>query len=231
MTRFHQLLFGTALGLVASTAPALADPQNPAEIGRAVDALIHAQTRESPGRIEISRPEIDSHLRLQQCAELEAFLPPGAKLWGNSTVGVRCAAPERWSIFVPVRVRVWANVVVTMRPLSRGQTLTGGDLGTQELDLAQLRPGIITDAQRAAGRVMNISVPGGTPLRADMLRAVPVVLQGETVRVVFGGKGFQVSSEARALANAGVGEAVEVRTATGKLLKGIVREAGVMEVR
>jgi flagella basal body P-ring formation protein FlgA len=230
MTRFRHLIFGAALGLLP-VAIAAAELQDPAQIRRAIEALVQAQTHDLPGRVELARAEVDSHLRLARCPELETFLPPGARLWGNSTVGVRCLAPEKWSIFVPVQVRVWADVVVSVRPLSRGQTVTPGDMAAQQLDLAQLPPGVLTDPQRAAGRVLNTSIPGGAPLRADMLRAAPVVLQGQMVRVVFAGQGFQVSSEGKALANAGVGEAVQIRTASGKLLKGIVREAGIVEVR
>jgi len=90
---------------------------------------------------------------------------------------------------------------------------------------------VLTDSQQAVGHLLKASVAGGTPLRADLLRAVPVVLQGQLVRVVSAGEGFRVSSEGRALSNAGVGEAVQIRTASGKLLKGIVLEAGVVEVR
>ncbi|HTT37871.1 MAG TPA: flagellar basal body P-ring formation chaperone FlgA [Burkholderiales bacterium] len=224
------LLFGIALGLTLS-ASAPAESQDPDAIRGAVLSFVQAQTREAPGRVEVGRLDVDPHLRLQGCTELEAFLPTGAKLWGNSTVGVRCLRPEKWSIFVPVQVRVWADVVVTARALSRGQTLESTDVGLRQLDLTQLPPGVLTDPQRAVGRVLNTALSGGTPLRAGQLREVPVVLQGQLVRVVFAGEGFRVSTEARALSNAGVGEPVQVRTSSGKLLKGTVLEPGVVEVR
>jgi flagella basal body P-ring formation protein FlgA len=205
--------------------------QDPAQVRQSIERFVIEQTRDLPGAVELARTDIDTRLRLARCSDLESFLPAGARLWGNSTVGVRCSTPEKWSIFVPVQVRVWGDVVVAARPLSRGQTLSAAELTAQRLDLAQLSPGVLTDVQQAAGRVLSASIPGGTPIRADMLRAVPVVLQGQTVRVVFAGQGFHVSSEGKALGNAGVGEAVQIRAASGKLLKGIVREAGIVEVR
>lgn len=229
MARFV-FLSGIALGLALS-ASVVAELQDSTAIRDAVDRFIQAQTRDLPGRVEVGRVDVDPHLRLQRCLELEAFLPTGAKLWGNSTIGVRCLRPEKWSIFVPVQVRVWADVVVSARPLSRGQALGPTDVAMQQLDLTRLPPGALTDPQRAVGHLLTASIAGGTPLRADLLRAVPVVLQGQVVHVVFAGEGFRVSTEGRALSNGGVGETVQIRTASGKLLKGIVLEPGVVEVR
>jgi len=223
-------LLGIALGL-APSASVSAESEDPDAIRTAIHSFIQAQTRDLPGRVEVARVEVDPHLRLQRCLEPEPFLPTGAKLWGNTTIGVRCQRPEKWSIFVPVQVRVWTDVVVSARALSRGQTLGPTDVTMQQLDLTQLPPGVLTDPQRAVGRLLSTSVAGGTPLRTDLLRAVSVVLQGQLVRVVFAGEGFRVSTEGRALSSAGVGEPVQVRTASGKLLKGTVLEPGVVEVR
>ncbi len=218
-----------AVGLAA--APAWADPQDPAQVQAAVEAFVRAQTVSLPGRVEVGVGAVDPRLKLARCESLDAFLPAGARLWGNATVGVRCASPKKWSLFVPVQVQVWADVVVSARALTRGQTLTTADLASQQLDLAQLPQGVFTDPNLLFGKLVTASVAGGTPLRHDMLRAARVVLQGQTVRVVFTGDGLSVSSEGRALGNAGVGEAVQVRMASGKLIKGIVQAPGTVEVR
>jgi flagella basal body P-ring formation protein FlgA len=218
-----------AAGLAA--VPAWADTQDPAQVQGAVEAFVRTQTASLPGRVEVSVGAVDPRLKLARCESLDAFLPPGVRLWGNATVGVRCASPKKWSLFVPVQVQVWANVVVSARALTRGQTLITADLASQSLDLAQLPQGVFTDSNPLLGKVVTTSVAGGTPLRHDMLRAPPVVLQGQTVRVVFTGEGLSVSSEGRAQGNAGVGEAVQVRMASGKLIKGIVLAPGTVEVR
>jgi len=200
-------------------------------IRAAVDAFVRARTESLPGHVEIKSGLVDPQLKFTQCDHLEAFLPPGVKLWGNATVGVRCEQPEKWSLYVPVQVRVWADVVVTARALPRGETITGEDLAMQRVDLTQLQRGVFTDIQQLIGKVTKAPVSGGTPLRADLLRAAAVVVQGQQVRIVFAGQGFHVSSEGHALGNAGVGEPVQVRTASGKLIKGIVSAPGVVQVQ
>ena len=196
-----------------------------------VDAFVRAQTENLPGHVEIKSSLVDPQLKFTQCDHLEAFLPPGAKLWGNTTVGVRCEAPDKWSLYVPVQVHVYADVVLTARALPRGQAVTMDDVAMQRLDLTLLQRGVFIDLQQVIGRVTKSAVSGGTPLRADQLRAATVVTQGQQVRVVFAGQGFHVSSEGRALGNAGVGEPVQVRTASGKLIKGTVSGPGVVQVQ
>jgi flagella basal body P-ring formation protein FlgA len=220
-----------ALAAAFASAPTWAQTQDPAEIQRTVEAFVRVQAGSLPGRLEVSQGAVDPRLKLARCDSLEAFLLPGARLWGNATVGVRCQRPEKWQLFVPVQVRVWADVVVSARALTRGQTLAAGDLAVQNLDLTQLPRGIYTDPNPLPGKVINTQIAGGTPLRPDMLRAATVIVQGQVVRVVFTGEGLRVSSEGRALANAGVGESVPVRTASGKVIKGIVQGPGVVEVR
>jgi flagella basal body P-ring formation protein FlgA len=200
-------------------------------IRTAVDEFVRAQTESLPGHVEIKSGLVDPQLKFTQCEHLEAFLPPGSKLWGNTTVGVRCETPEKWSLYVPVQVRVYADVVMSARALQRGQAIAADDVTMQRLDLTQLQRGVMTDLQQVIGRVTKASVTGGTPLRADLLRSATVVTQGQQVRVVFHGQGFNVSSEGRALGNAGVGEPVQVRTASGKLVKGIVSGPGIVQVQ
>lgn len=225
-------LFANTLALAFLIAgPAPAGIEESRAIRTAVDAFVGAQTAKLPGHVEIKSGLVDPQLKFTHCERLEMFLPPGAKLWGNSTVGVRCETPEKWSLYVPVQVRVWADVVLSARALPRGQAIAVDDVAMQRLDLTQLQRGVFTDLQQVIGKVTKAAVSGGTPLRADLLRAAAVVVQGQQVRVVFSGQGFHVSSEGRALGNAGVGEPVQVRTASGKLLKGIVSGPGVVQVQ
>ncbi|MEG2961858.1 MAG: flagellar basal body P-ring formation chaperone FlgA, partial [Janthinobacterium sp.] len=80
------------------------------------------------------------------------------------------------------------------------------------------------------GASTNISLPPGTPMRLDTLRRKPVVMQGQLVRVVSSGNGFQVASEGRAIGSAGDGQTVQVRTQSGQQISGVARPGGMVEV-
>jgi len=196
-------------------------------------ALAHArqQTAALPGRVEISTAILDRAVQLPACARTEAFTPPNMRLWGNSVVGVRCVEGSSWSIQIPVNVRVFAPVVVTARAIGRHQVLTQADLAQQTMDLTRLPLGLLTELEQAVGKRTVAALPAAAPLRGDMLRAPIGVEQGQSVQIIYRGQGFQVKGEGRSMSNASIGESVRVRTPSGKILKGVVVETGVVQVQ
>lgn len=210
--------------------PATAATQDLGAIGRTVEQYVREQTGDLPGKVDISLGTIDSRLRLPQCRDMQAFLPTGSRLWGNSMVGVRCLSPSPWSLYVPVTVKVMAGIVVAARPLSQGQALTSEDVTIQDADLTQLPAGTLTDPAEAVGKTLTTSVASGYALRIDMLRAPRVIRRGQVVKVVSRGHGFSVTSEGRAMADAGIGQVVSVRTPSGQVVSGIAKKEGVVEI-
>lgn len=229
MTHRTLALLLVVLGL--PTGVAAAPSQDLDAVRKAVADFARSQTTKLPGEVEIEVPPLDDRLQLSACRALQTYLPAGTRPWGRSSVGVRCQKPESWSIVVPVTVKVMAEALYAARPLARGEPLTDQDVTSQRTDLTQLPAGVLTDRNQAVGRIPNLSVMAGLPLRADMLHGAPVVTQGQNVRIVFTGDGFKVSSEGRALGNAALGETVQVRSASGKVVKGQASAAGVVEVK
>jgi flagellar basal body P-ring formation protein FlgA len=204
---------------------------NVAVIQKTVENFVYAQTIGLPGKVNLKFGNIDPNLSLPACNSLEGFIPTGGRLWGDSNVGVRCNTPNTWTIYVPVTVRVMANIVVTAKPLSQGQAITSADVTTQIDDLTKMPTGIVTDPTQAIGKIMSGSVALGHPLRQDMLRSPPVILQGQTVKLLSQGRGFIVSSEGKALSNAVDGQVVQVRTYSGEVVSGIARPGPIVEIR
>lgn len=219
-----------ALLAIFSISAAAAGRQEPAAIQKAVENFVRSQTAGLPGQIALTVAPIDPRLNLPACPVPEPFLPSGGRLWGSSTVGVRCSGASQWVIYVPVTVRVMADVVMTARPLSQGQVVGPADIMLRSNDLAQMPSGVITEASQAVGKTLLNSVTSGQPLRQDMLRSPQVILQGQTVKLMSAGRGFKVSAEGRALSNAAEGQLVQVRTPSGQVISGIARAGAVVEV-
>lgn len=205
--------------------------QDPAPVRKVVEDFLAIQTKGLPGAISFTVGSIDPQNNLAPCLMLEAFMAPGARPWGKTTAGVRCRAEGGWSIYIPVQIRVRGEYLVIARPLAQGQIVVEEDLARQSGDLAALPSGILTDPAQAVGRAMTMSVTSGRPLRSDMLRLAPVVQQGQSVKVLSKGPGFQVATEGKPLANAADGQVVQVRTASGQTVSGIARSGGTVEVR
>lgn len=195
-----------------------------------VQQFLRIQSAGLPGKVDIAVGGVDPRLILAACPAPESFLPTGSRVWGNTTVGVRCTAPSTWTIYVPAKVTVIGEYLVTAAPLAQGQTLEASDVAKVRGDLTSLPPGIVTDLSHIVGRQINASLPVGTPLRSDALRSQTVVKQGQVVRLVTSGPGFQISAEGRALTNAAEGETAQARTPSGQLVTGIAKLGGVLEI-
>ena len=222
------LLLGASAGSFAQTQPR--DLQSSAAVQRAVEDFLRAQTSGINGHASFTTGHIEPRLALPACAALEVFTPPGGKLWGNSSVGVRCGAPTPWTLYVAVTVRVQGTYLAAARPIPSGHVIAHGDFTAIQGDLTQLPPSVVTDLGQALGKTLSVSLAPGQPLRGDALRIVPAVLQGQSVRLVSQGPGFRVSAEGKAVANAGVGQLAQVRTAAGQTVSGIARADGTVEV-
>lgn len=228
-----QAMLRSALLLALFVAlPSAAVAQQPVEpVEASVRALLERETAGLPGQTEITVGQLDPANRLPPCASLQAFLPSGMRAWGQVSVGVRCDSPVVWTVYVPARVAVLAEYVVTQRPLHPGQIIGPDDLRLEHGDLAALPNSTLSDPSRAIGTHVRQAIAAGQPLRQEQLRLPPAVEQGQTVRIVGSGTGFNVSAEGRAMNRAGDGESVRVRLSNGQVVTGTARAGGVVEMR
>lgn len=220
----------TAAMALFSAAAALAASEDSTSLRKIAEAFIARQVGELPGQATATVGAIDTRLRLPKCATAEGFLPPGIRLWGNATIGIRCQEPSAWTIYVPVTVKVSGPVVTTVKPLPQGHVLMPGDVAAQPADLTQLPAGVIADVDQVIGKSLSNGVPAGQALRADLLRTPQTIKTGQVVRIVAQGGDFQVSTEGKALSNASPGQSLSVRTSSGKVVSGVVRADGSVEV-
>lgn len=188
------------------------------------------QSAAQPGTVSVTAIPLDPRLRLSSCQAIDFFIPTGTRLWGNSNIGARCNAPSPWTVYIPVTVSITSEVVFAARPLGPGQTVTEADILLKNEDITQFASGVVTDPRQALGKTTTIGVAAGYPLRLDMLRAAYVILQGQSVKILARGQGFQVNAEGKALSNATAGQIVAVRNGSGQIIKGTAREGGIVEV-
>ena len=231
MNNFLQFLSAILLliALPAHAATQLGPQQSHAEIHETVTAFVHAQAQSLPGKVAINVEEIDRRIVRPACKALEAFLPPGSRLLGNSMVGVRCPGKNGWTLFVPVHVKASVDMLITNKTLLQGQVLQADDLSIQNGELNQT--GILTDPVHAIGKVLKYSVSAGQILKQEMLRAPYAVTQGQTVQLQIEGAGFSIRSEGRALNNAAEGQPVQIKTSSGQIVSGTARAGGNVEIR
>lgn len=196
----------------------------------AIEAFVMTETQGLPGQVRITVGGLDQRSKLGPCTAFEPFLAAKARLWGQSTVGVRCRGPSTWTAYIPVQVQVFGRYLRSTRNLSAGQPLAAGDIEVVDADLTTLPTGVLTDPAQAIGKPIRMSLAARQALRADQVVSPPSVRQGQVVKLISRGPGFVVSSEGKALNNAAEGQPVQVRAASGETLSGIARPGGVVEI-
>ena len=227
------------LPMLASSIPAFASQhkttaqyQDIALIKRAIEDFLYNNTGTLSGQVIVNVGQIDKHLALPQCPHLEPFVPTGGRLWGKTSIGVRCDSQvAKWTIYVQTEIIVMTDVLHIARPIAAGQILAYEDIAPQNVNLAQMPEGIFTDAAQVIGKVATTNLTAGQPLRPQMLRAPYVVIRGQTVNLVVQGRGFSIRSEGQALADAAEGQVVQVRNKSGRIMSGLARINSIVEIQ
>jgi flagella basal body P-ring formation protein FlgA len=181
-------------------------------------------------RVEIG--QLDNRLRLTRCAHPPtAQLAPGARAVGNGTVNVRCSEPVAWSIFVPVRVERYTEVVVVAKALSRQQIIQPGDVRLERLESTQLAHGYFDEIASVIGQQTKRALTPGEVLSDAHVVAPKLVARGQQVTLFSARPGLTVRMKGEALEDGAVGQRIRVRNRTSKrIVEGYVEPSGAIRV-
>ena len=209
--------------LALAAGAALPSQAQPAAGADPIRGFLERQLPSGLGRVEITVGSLDPRLQLAPCARIEPYLLPGTRLWGRTAIGVRCLEGAKWTVALPVTVSVHGRAVVAGEPLAAGRDPASASLRIEETDLTR-EPGTpVTDPSQLVGRTLTRPVAAGQIIRTEYLRTAQTVAAGDPVRVQVVGQGFVIQADGQALAGAGEGQPIRVRTESGRVLAGTLR--------
>ncbi len=217
------VIFPSSLAL-ASTQPQPNQQTQPQRTPKA--DLLEAFVRSRIGkdhRVEIRFGELPKGTRLKPCQKIEPFMANGTRLWGRTTIGVRCVSGARWSVALPVTVRVFGKALVAARQLNARVPLAASDVQMAEVELSRQAGQPLTNISAVDGQMTTRPVRAGEPLMRHHVALAPTIAAGDPVRVIVSGRGFTVTATGAALAPGSDGQPLRVRTASGKILVGTLR--------
>lgn len=207
--------------LLLVAAPVLAEPL-PRAWQQQLEQLAEQAVRPAlpaGGSVEIAVEEPDARLRLAPCAQVQPFLPGGHALWGRSRLGLRCLqGAVKWSISVPLQVRVFAPAWVAAQPLPAGALLQAGQLVRQVVEWSADTSPVQAQAEPPIDRQLQRPLQLGEALRLAHLKPRQWFAAGEPVRLLLTGEGFAIRSQGLALAPGMEGQATRVRVEGGRVL-------------
>lgn len=167
--------------------------------------------------------------QLPPCADPQPFLPHSElRVPGRVAVGVRCEGAG--SRYLQATVAISAEYPVTRRALAAGEVLSAEMLELRHGDLGRLPRNAVLDTGGVLGRELTRALPMGSPLPANALRSVPLVLRGARVRVEARAGSFVASRDGTALDNGGLGEEIRIRSEGGDIIRARVSGRNLLSV-
>ncbi|UTW10061.1 flagellar basal body P-ring formation chaperone FlgA [Marinobacterium rhizophilum] len=190
------------------------------------------QQQNPEARIEVTINPVSTRLRLPDCATplvVEAPRGSGSRI----TTRVSCDSPQHWALFVTARVGILYPVIVTRRPVSRGETLGNDDIESRLLDISDETRGYFQAPEDVIGRSASRHLPNASILNAGMLTQSTLIERGDSVIIEIRSGGLHLRTQGTALEDGLEGAQIRVRNdRSGQEIKarviarGLVRPLG-----
>ena len=163
---------------------------------------------------------LDPALRLPRCGAALV-----ARVQGSNSVEVAC--PDGWRLFVPVRVRRSQTVLVLIRGIAPGETITADAFVPETRDASRIVGAAVADPAQAVGRVARRTLSAGAVLSATDLVAQRLIRRGDNVALLSRRGGVEVRVVGKALGDAGENERVTVENLSSRrVVQGVVGPGG-----
>lgn len=212
MVRNFLLSWGVSLTLLV-TVPAQADNN---ELRTAADKFMAGYSRKiaerlgTGTRIEYQLPALDTRVGQSNCSQPLA-LSTRDQNEAPARVNVLVSCIDGWSLYVPVDLIIYRQVVAATRPLAVGSTIGSGDIQLVEADVSQLLGQYLTDPQEAVGMAVKRGIGQGRPLTAQQLDAPLLIKRGDSVIISAESSAMAVKMPGIAMTDGRRGEQIRIK--------------------
>lgn len=203
-----------------------------ADIQLAAEAFLKTRAGGSAPDTAFRAGTLDSRHRLPRCGrELEGFLRRGTEIGARTIVGVRCAGPKPWKVYVPVDATVTVPVLIAARTLPKGHFLTSSDVSIAERDVARMTAGFYSDPAELSGLRLKQPVVAGRLITPAVLAREQLIRRGQSVTLTVASGGLSIRMSGKALMDGAKNQRIRVENlSSGRIVEGVVRSAEHVEV-
>ncbi len=153
--------------------------------------------------------------------------------WGQASLALIVRVNDRVVKNIPILVDVeaLAELVVTTRPVERGEILTQADVAVQKRDLAATGGKVARTVADVVGLKVRVGMRGNSPLRTDYLERIPLVKQGQLVTVLLESPALRITTTGRAKGAGSAGDLITVQNvSSNKDFPARIVDAGTVRV-
>ena len=179
---------------------------------------------ESPYPPRLKLGKLDKRLRLKFCKNpLKVEFSNQHRTRGNTSLKIQCDQTGGWKIHLPVSIDIFDDVLVSTKPLVRGQLIDNNLAKFEKNNVSRLSSGYYTRADDLRFLEAGRNLKRGSILTPRNLKPRMMVKSGQKVTLILDYKGIQIKSSGHALRSARIGQIVKVRNSQSqRIVEGIV---------
>ena len=183
-------------------------------------------------RVAAKVGQIDTRLRLHRCDKpLDIYFTNTDIRPGRNFLGVRCESGKPWNIYVSALVDMYADVLVSQKPLLRGDSIEEAHVSFETRKLTALRAGYYTDITQLKDMQVTRTVRKGQVITPSLLKPRFLVTRGQAVTLLATIGGISVRMKGKALGDATSNSRVRVRNdSSGRVVEGLVTGQGIVKI-
>jgi flagella basal body P-ring formation protein FlgA len=182
---------------------------------------------------EIRVLPLDSQLKLPECTEpLEAFTTTDSIKAGRTSIGIRCNAEKKWSIFTSAVIKVYETVIVLSRPVQRGETITRQHLATEKRDVSKFRGDFITQVEQVENKQAARYTQAGTILGLRSFIEPRLIKRGDKIIISAIQPAFAIRMNGVAMMDGTKDQLIRIKNEnSGRVINATVIEPGLVSVK
>ncbi|HET6419125.1 MAG TPA: flagellar basal body P-ring formation chaperone FlgA [Geobacteraceae bacterium] len=143
----------------------------------------------------------------------EVIAPRQWEGWGRANLAliIRVNGRVEKNLSIPVEVTALTDMVVTDRPLERGEIIGPSDVVLRKRDIAGSPGKICRDLSEVVGKRVKVAMRGNSTVRSDYLERVPLIKSGQMVTIIAENDVMRITAVGKARNSGAEGDLIMVQ--------------------
>jgi len=181
---------------------------------KAVRDFIFSHAPWDARQIKIARIHANQQVSLPPGkVSLKVIAPKHTDLLGPVVFQVQLEVDGRLvkTVKVQADIEVWANVLLTAKPLGRGQPLREADIKSESMNLARVPADAVLEPGQVLGMRADRPINAGTVLRSSQFNLPPMVRKGDVIQLVIESDQLKITTRGIAQQDGSRGQNIKVK--------------------
>ncbi len=164
--------------------------------------------------VHVTRIDFKGNLKIPTGdASYEVMAPDQWEGWGRANLAliIRVDGRLEKNIPIPVEVEALTDMVVTDRPLERGEVIGPTDVVLQKRDISVAAGKICRNVSDVVGKRVRVAMRGNSPVRSDYLEKVPLIKSGQIVTIIAENDTMRITAVGKARNSGAAGDLIMVQ--------------------